>query len=503
MTGISKLGMPVPLVGDPGDVVTLRSLLEKAYGTEAVASFAEIHISYVSAAPYKNYSYWDPDDTSVTRVLNGGTAIAPGRTLTITSPGELDAVSLRAGNLIYSNVEICIATSDDTVQRLQLKTVPTALVTQDHFDGIVTAADIVAAARRLATEFHGVPNKDDCHYIADTIASLAGAVLPALSGSLDPSQNEDGGFWRVVHRGSDDPDPGWQSRLQAGDIVRMEFANEKHHHTFTVTSEVNGPGRIEVVDNGGNKIWEHWRELESQSDPSTVTIYRVTPDSLYLTQGTSQGETLHGTVWSDDLRGAGGDDVLFGGTGNDRIDGGLGRDAMTGGSGNDIYIVDDRHDRVFEARDQGQDRVMASASFALAGRHVEDLTLTGTGTINGSGNSLDNTIFGNGADNTLRGGGGRDSLNGGAGNDTLVGGAGDDALTGGMGADLFRFEVRSGNDSVTDFRFGQGDRIDLMGQTYSIHQTSNGNALLELSGGGSIQLQGISPDHVESGFFTV
>jgi Ca2+-binding RTX toxin-like protein len=49
---------------------------------------------------------------------------------------------------------------------------------------------------------------------------------------------------------------------------------------------------------------------------------------------------------------------------------------------------------------------------------VENLTLTGTSAINGTGNSLDNAVTGNGANNTLAGLGGADSLDGGAGTDT-------------------------------------------------------------------------------------
>lgn len=60
------------------------------------------------------------------------------------------------------------------------------------------------------------------------------------------------------------------------------------------------------------------------------------------------------------------------------------------------------------------------------GANVENLTLTGTAAINGTGNELDNYLKGNSASNVLSGGGGADRLNGGAGADTMIGGAGDD-----------------------------------------------------------------------------
>ncbi len=76
--------------------------------------------------------------------------------------------------------------------------------------------------------------------------------------------------------------------------------------------------------------------------------------------------------------------------------------------------------------------------------HVENLTLTGSGNINGSGNSLANTLTGNSGNN---------ALNGGTGNDVLNGGTGTDVMTGGTGTDTFVFNsALAGNiDTVADF----------------------------------------------------
>ncbi|RVU07230.1 calcium-binding protein [Novosphingobium umbonatum] len=138
--------------------------------------------------------------------------------------------------------------------------------------------------------------------------------------------------------------------------------------------------------------------------------------------------------------------MLSTGAGNDRLDGGQGADFMQGGSGNDTYIVDNAGDIAMEKIGEGTDLVMSSVNFSL-GANVENLTLTGTSSINGSGNSLDNVITGNSANNVLSGGDGNDSLNGGAGNDTLIGGAGNDRLVGGLGADTMSGGL--GDDSYT------------------------------------------------------
>lgn len=249
-------------------------------------------------------------------------------------------------------------------------------------------------------------------------------------------------------------------------------------------------------------------------------------------------ENLVGSIHNDTLTGSAVANTLEGLEGNDTLNGGLGADTMIGGDGNDTYYVDNIGDIVDESAsgsattaaasiagdgmcncpfcagltphtstpdDHGVDKVMSSISFSLADDtrvlgDVENLTLTGSAAINGTGNDFDNIITGNtgnnildgadgtdtlsfagltraatvnlavntaqftgygydtilnfenitggsgvdnftgdGGDNVLSGGAGNDTLSGGAGEDTLVGGAGRDLLTGGADADTFVF----------------------------------------------------------------
>jgi Ca2+-binding RTX toxin-like protein len=94
----------------------------------------------------------------------------------------------------------------------------------------------------------------------------------------------------------------------------------------------------------------------------------------------------------------------------------------------------------------GTDLVTASVSFTL-GDNLENLSLTGSDAINGTGNALVNVINGNAGNNVLDGGDGNDTLNGGAGNDSLIGGIGNDLLDGGTGIDNLTGGV--GNDTYT------------------------------------------------------
>ena len=169
------------------------------------------------------------------------------------------------------------------------------------------------------------------------------------------------------------------------------------------------------------------------------------------------GLIVTGTTGIDTLKGSAGNDTIVGLGGNDRLDGLGGADSMTGGAGDDTYVVDNSGDRVSEIAAEGTDTVLAGVTHVLAA-NVENLTLTGSGLIDGTGNALANVMSGNGAANLLRGLGGDDRLDGKAGADVLEGGLGNDRLTGGAGADAFVFGSKPNttlnSDTVTDFVSG-------------------------------------------------
>ncbi len=164
--------------------------------------------------------------------------------------------------------------------------------------------------------------------------------------------------------------------------------------------------------------------------------------------GNDIANVITGNVGSNTLTGNGGDDVLDAGAGNDTLSGGDGRDTliggtgvdkMSGGTGDDTYYVDNVTDQVTEvdnAANGGVDKVFSSVSFTLKS-HVENLSLTGTGNIDGTGNGIDNVIVGNTGNNQLRGGAGNDTLTGAAGDDLLYGETGADRMTGGSGNDTY------------------------------------------------------------------
>ncbi|NOT13531.1 MAG: hypothetical protein HOP23_17180 [Methylococcaceae bacterium] len=166
-------------------------------------------------------------------------------------------------------------------------------------------------------------------------------------------------------------------------------------------------------------------------DALTVFTYLQNADVTGLLQFVFAGnDVLNGSAFADDLNsyagndsinGNAGNDTLRGGAGNDSLNGGTGADILVGGTGNDLYVVDNVGDLVTETSTLVTeiDKVNSSISYIL-GVNLENLTLTGTAAINGTGNALNNIVTGNAGANTLNGGTGADRLVGGTGNDLYV-----------------------------------------------------------------------------------
>ncbi|WP_133304747.1 M10 family metallopeptidase [Mesorhizobium sp. DCY119] len=175
--------------------------------------------------------------------------------------------------------------------------------------------------------------------------------------------------------------------------------------------------------------------------------------------------------------------TLIGNSGNNVLNGGAGNDYMAGGAGNDIYYVSSTGDQTIEAAGGGSDTVRSSISWTLAA-NVERLELLGTGNLNGTGNTLANTLVGNSGNNILNGGAGNDYMAGGAGNDIYyVSSAGDQTIeAAGGGSDI----VRS---SISWTLAANVERLELLG-TGNLNGTGNGLANTLVGNSGSNVLNG-------------
>ncbi len=262
-------------------------------------------------------------------------------------------------------------------------------------------------------------------------------------------------------------------------ITTVDYATPDHVENILGA----GTGNIQL---GGNALNNH-----VQGNVGNNQLYGYAGNDVMA--GGAGNDYLDGGAGNDQLLGQDGDDTLdgglgvdamAGGDGNDLLDGGLGADTLVGGRGDDTYILENLGDTVTEAAGDGRDTVRVNYSYTL-GTNVENLVLTTLGegtaasptihpTIDGTGNTLDNTIAGNDAANRLSGLGGNDTLIGNGGNDTLDGGLGEDILVGGAGDDLYL--VDDVKDVTSEARLGPDGQAVTgsdAGGNDTIHATAN------------------------------
>ncbi len=313
--------------------------------------------------------------------------------------------------------------------------------------------------------------------------------------------------------------------------------------TLTGTDDINGTGnRYDniLIGNAGNNVLDGSVGADIMSGGKGDDTYYVENAGDVVVEAAKQGTdtviahvtyTLSADVENLTLVGTGNydatgnrlDNTLIGNNGDNILDGRDGADVMIGGGGSDIYVVNDPGDLVVEYGDPGTDRVKADISYTL-GDNLENLTLTGSHDINGTGNALSNVIGGNDGNNVIDGGAGADTMYGRGGDDTFIvdnihdqvleyngegtdtvmasvsfkaytsieililtgssninatgsadantitgnsgnnvldGALGDDHLTGGLGADTFILHSQSGLDTILDFSVADNDRINL------------------------------------------
>ena len=200
-----------------------------------------------------------------------------------------------------------------------------------------------------------------------------------------------------------------------------------------------------TVDNVADLVTENANEgTDSVSSSVTFTV-AANVENLTLTGTAAINGT--GNILDNLLTGNSANNTLTGGAGNDTLDGGLGNDTMIGGTGNDTYVVNVATDVVTENANEGIDTLRSAVAWTLSA-NLENLTLTGTTAINGTGNASDNVLIGNSARNTLTGGAGNDTLDGGLGNDTMIGGVGNDTFVVNVTTDVITENANEGTDTV-------------------------------------------------------
>lgn len=136
-----------------------------------------------------------------------------------------------------------------------------------------------------------------------------------------------------------------------------------------------------------------------------------------VSSGTSDSETLFGTVGNDRIQGLGGNDTIFGNEGVNNLQGGDGDDLIYGGSQRDTIFGGFGNDTIYAS--EGNNAVFG------------DL-----GGFSGSGND------------TIYTGSGNDFIDGGFGSDTIFLGGGEDIV-------VLQFDFSGEADTINNFQLGQ------------------------------------------------
>ncbi|MDX2309364.1 MAG: hypothetical protein NW216_14080 [Hyphomicrobium sp.] len=234
--------------------------------------------------------------------------------------------------------------------------------------------------------------------------------------------------------------------------------------TFVIRA---GAGSDSIADESGDDTLETHVTFSLAPHASIERLVLLGNTAIHGT-----GNSAHNT-----LVGNGAANQLSGGEGNDTIEGGGGADTLVGGLGNDLFRISATGITITEAVGGGTDTIESSVSLTLAA-NIDHLILTGSGLLNGTGNSLGNSLVGNTNSNQLSGGDGNDTLNGGGAGDTLNGGLGNDvyvldgttdALTDTGGTDTIQSNVSR---SLAAFAFIEN--LSLTGTT-AVSATGNGS----------------------------
>lgn len=209
--------------------------------------------------------------------------------------------------------------------------------------------------------------------------------------------------------------------------------------TLTGAGNINGTGNAAnnlITGNAGSNTIDGGAGADTMAGGTGNDTYVIDDAGDVIKSDTGGSDTVMSSVsftlgtglekliltGVDNINGTGNTSVntLTGNDGDNTLDGKAGADTMAGGLGNDSYIVDNIGDKVIENPGEGTtDTVYSSVTFTLPD-DVENLVLTGTGAINGTGNAGVNILTGNAGANILDGAAGADTMQGGAGKDTYI-----------------------------------------------------------------------------------
>jgi len=401
-------GNDVYVVDDPGDVVTEQA----SQGTDTVQAAITYtlganleHLTLIGTAAINgtgNARNNTLTGNSAANVLTGGTGndtyvVGIGDTVVEQASSGTDTIQSSVSWTLGTNVENLTLTGTSAINGTG-NTLNNSLIGNTGSNILDGSSGTDAMSGGAGDDIYVVDNT------ADTVTENASAGIDTVQSSVTYTLGANVDNLTLTGTAAINGTGNGLNNVLTGNSV----ANVLNGGTGADTMNGGAGNDTYVVDNPGDVVTEAPGGGTDLVQSSITYALAAEVENLTLTgilaiNGT--GNTLNNS--------------LTGNTGNNILDGGAGADAMSGGTGNDTYVVDNTGDTVTEAASAGTDTVQSSVTFTL-GSNIEKLTLTGTAAINGTGNTLNNTLIGNSGANTLNGGAGTDAMSGGAGNDTYV-----------------------------------------------------------------------------------
>ena len=155
------------------------------------------------------FSFWNLADKTVTDWHLNGTVLPglprypympPNPPTTVVPGSMLAGITLQAGNAIMPAAADC-ADRHHVDRGFLHPNRRSCRREPNHLQRDRQSGRHRRECRPVRSVYVNVDNSNDCGWIGDDVAAAAGATMPSLDWSIDPSANVSGGFWRVVYRG--------------------------------------------------------------------------------------------------------------------------------------------------------------------------------------------------------------------------------------------------------------------------------------------------------------